>query len=533
MKTRPTMTTIAVWTLMVASAAAGAGTLGSAYSKGKLVGTGDPVTPTVVMTGPTQQFVAYHTIGANFAPGDTKACGARGLYTDGTSSANLTFSPSTKSVTLDRAYNKPGLHGVTVNGFKHSNLPECANSASTTFIIEDGMTKKPMAFAPVIQELVGQKPAKPGANTGAMTPAALAQPAASPINAKAIVHKLVLMGGAVYSAGAVPLNSTISVNGLASTCLLTYTVTTANEGPGAINFELFRANLNGGTASAAPFDYNPGTVTIANGGKFHAAVTARTDSANQCTGQASADFEVKPPPAPKANYGSMVTKIVSVVDTSTYWIVNVHGSGSATCNYHLRTLSLPEKALLSDNAMVYVSGNIDVGKGSLTVQKPAANHGVRFEVYESSSDKVDNKGCLGEPSLELNVIPVKLDVAIALPSPLPKPGTITGLTILGQSFAVGQAINANLSATGVSCGYTIKARPLPFINLNNDIPLASKTYGKTNMDWDLSNLGQALTPGNWTVFIQPALPGELAPGELSCVLPPAGKAQVFFTVKPS
>ncbi len=368
----------------------------------------------------------------------------------------------------------------------------------------------------------------------AVAPATRVQTSVNPILVKAAVQKLVLKGGALYPAGAVPLYATISLNGNASPCLLTYNVTTANEGSGAINFELFRADLNGGSDSANAIEYNPGVVTIANGGKFRAHVTARPDSSNQCTGQASADFEVKPPPASKPNYGSMVTKIVKVVDNNTHWIVNVQGSGSATCNYHLRTLSLPEKTLLSDTAMLYVSGNIDEGKGSLTVQKPAANHGVRFEVYESSTDKVDNKGCLGEPSLELNVAPVKLDVAIAVatPTPLPKPGTITDLTISGQSYAAGQAIDATLYATGVSCGYTIKARPLPFINLKDDIPLSSRTYGKTQVQWNLSNLGQALTPGKWTVFIQPAMQGELAAGELSCVIPPAGKGQVFFTITP-
>ena len=358
--------------------------------------------------------------------------------------------------------------------------------------------------------------------------------AQTPINAKATINKLSLKGGAVFPAGSVGLYSTISLSGQTSTCMLTYTVTTANEGTGAINFELFRANFNGGFENAASTEYNPGAITIAQGGKFRAAITARSESGNLCNGNASADFEVKPPPAPTPNFGSMVTKIVSVVDTSTYWIVNVHGSGSATCNYHLRTLSLPDKTPLSDNAMVYVSGNIDVGKGSLTVPKPAPNHGVRLEVYESTTDKADNKGCLGEPSLELNVAPVKLDVAIAVatPTPLPTPGTLTNLTISGQSYAAGQTIDATLSATGVSCAYTIKARPLPFINLSDDIPLSSRTYGKNQIQWNLNNLGQALTPGKWTVFLQPAMQGELKPGELSCAIPPAGKGQVFFTITP-
>lgn len=165
-------------------------------------------------------------------------------------------------------------------------------------------------------------------------------------------------------------------------------------------------------------------------------------------GQASTDFEVKPPAAPTPSFGSMVTNIVKVTDNNTLWIVNVNGSGNATCDYHLRTLSLPDGTPLSDNPMQYVPGNIDIGKGSLTVQKPAPGHGVRFEVYQSDADKVGNKGCLGQPNLELN------------------------------------------------------------------------------------NLGQTLTPGKWTVIFQPAMPGELAPGEVSCLIPLAGKGQVFFEIQP-
>jgi hypothetical protein len=378
-----------------------------------------------------------------------------------------------------------------------------------------------------------------GASAGAATPEngrstgkTVAPPGTTQFIAKASVQTLVLKGGALFPAGSVPLNSTISLNGPTSQCGLFFTVVTANEGPGAINTELFRQSFGSAFGANPVVNYNAGVVTIAIGGKFRAVVSAMPGSDNQCMGQASADFEVKPPAAPTPSFGSMVTKIVNVTDNNMLWIVNVNGSGNATCNYHLRTLSLPDGTPLSDNPMQYVPGNIDIGKGSLTVQKPAPGHGVRFEVYQSDSDKVGNKGCLGQPSLDLNVAaPQKLSVVVALPKP-PVPGKIIDLTLPGQSFALGQPVYAMLSATGDSCGYTIKAHPLPFIEIHNDIPLASKTYGKTQISWNLNNLGQALTPGKWTVFIQSALPGELAPGEVSCLIPPAGKGQVFFEIQP-
>jgi hypothetical protein len=516
---------------LLAAPPAQAGTLSGASST--LNGVSTTTSPPKITTQ-GQILQIKHMMGVAYYGPDKNpnfACNAKLEYSDGTASEMVAVKYPMEAVGRMRQYTKPGKYSVSLTGVAHNGLVACLGSATTTLTIEDGLPKAPPAPA-----TPGGPPAgKPGAaNPAAAVTAPGAQAALqgmTPINLKAKVKQVVLRGGSLFSPGTVSMYSTISVDKPDNNCLLDFSVTTLNGGADALNVELMNFKINGGNfATATSTEFNPGTLTFTTQGKFRVTVKARTDVESHCTGSASADFEIKrqkiggdapATPAPAPNYGSFISK-VTAVEKPDSWDITVQGNGEASCKYHVRAWTLPEMSIFKEQAMVYEKNVTGAGKGFMTVPKQGAKN-VLIETVQEAEDKVDNKGCLGMPKLEL------LPTPAAVMPPKPKKGVITGLSVAKATYAPGEPIPSTLKMQGDNCSFVFRVRKLPFINLSDDVVFAAKTQ---SIEWDLNNLGQTLPAGKWTVISQPGTE-VMGPGEIRCELAPtAGSGQVFFTVAP-
>jgi hypothetical protein len=520
MKTLNILAAAGALALLCAGPLAHAGTLSGASST--LNGVSTTTSPPKITT-PGQVLQIKHLMGVAYYGPDKNpnfACNAKLEYSDGTAPEMVSVKYPMEAVGRMRQYTKPGKYTVSLTGVAHNGLVACLGSASTTLTIEDGLPQAPAG--------------KPGAANSAatmMAPGAVqALQGMVPVNLKAKVKQVVLRGGSLFSPGTVPLYSTIFLDKPDNNCLLDFSVTTLNTGADALNVELMNHKLSGNFATAASTEFNPGTLNFPNQGKFRVTVKARTDVESHCTGSAFADFEIKrqkiggdaaPTPAPAPNYGSFLSK-VTAVEKADSWDVTVQGNGEASCKYHVRAWTLPEMSIFKEQAMVYEKNVVGAGKGFMTVPKQGAKN-VLIETVQENEDKVDNKGCLGTPKLELVPTP-----AAVLP-PKPKKGVITGLSVAKATYAPGEPIPSTLKVQGDNCSFVFRVRKLPFINLSDDVVFAAKTQ---SLEWDLNNLGQTLPAGKWTVISQPGTE-VMAPGEIRCELAPtAGSGQVFFTVAP-
>ncbi|CAN5710399.1 hypothetical protein BH11PSE12_BH11PSE12_34540 [soil metagenome] len=501
MKNFKIIATAAACVLITTSSFAGAATLSGGFS------TPNPVK----ITAPNQIMTIKHTLGVSYYNNEKFACGAKIEYGNGDAAENISIKYPTAEIVRTKTYNKPGPFHVNMSGFAHSGLVACLGSATTTVIIENGI---PL-------------PAKSGGIKAMEAPAG--QPVL-PINSKAKLVQVVLKKNE-FSPGAAWLYSTIYLNKADPNCLVDFTVTTTNTGSNAINLELMKTSF-GGVWATASTEYNPGTLNLTSTGKYRVTVKARTDVAdNHCTGSVSTDFEVKrmklfgaAAPTPNPTYGSMITKITSVNKPGA-WDITVHGSGDKDCKYHVNLWSLPEMSIFKSEAMTYKKNAM----ATMTIPKPVPGKGVRVEVMEENDDVVDNKGCLGRPTLDLQVaLPPKgkTDLGDTIK---PKKGLITALTISKKTFALGETIPALLKVQGDSCYFIYKVRKLPWIG--PDVVFDAKADPLKVNDWNLNNLGDTLTAGNWEVFMQ-ASPGPFPPGEVSCEIAPGQGTQVLFTVTP-
>ena len=505
---------------LLAAPLAQAGTLSGASSTLNGVST---TTNPPKLTAPGQVLQIKHMMGVAYYGPDKNvnfACNAKLEYSDGTASEMVPIKYPMDAVGRMRQYTKPGKYTVSLTGVAHNGLVACLGSATTTLTIEDGL---PHAPAP--------KPGAANAAAAVMAPGAQAAiQGMVPVNLKAKVKQVMLRGGNLYSPGTVSLYSTIFLDKPDSNCLLNFSVTTLNTGSDALNVELMSQSLNGGFTTAASTEFNPGTLTFTNQGKFRVTVKARTDVESHCAGSASADFEIKrqkiggdapPVSGPAPNYGSFISKVTAVEKLDS-WDITVHGAGDASCKYHVRAWTLPEMSIFKEQAMVYEKNVLGAGKGLMTVPKQGAKN-VLIETIQDNEDKIDNKGCLGTPKLELVPTPA------AVMPPKPKKGVITGLSVAKATYAPGEPIPSTLKVQGDNCSFVFRVRKLPFINLSDDVVFAAKTQ---SLEWDLNNLGQTLPAGKWTVISQPGSE-VMAPGEIRCeIAPTAGSGQVFFTVAP-
>lgn len=528
MKTLNILAAAGALALLAAGPLAHAGTLSGASST--LNGVSTTTNPPKI-TAPGQILQIKHLMGVAYYGPDKNvnfACNAKLEYSDGTASEMVSVKYPMEAVGRMRQYTKPGKYTVSLTGVAHNGMVACLGSATTTLTIEDGLPKAPPPATPA-------SPAgKPGAANQAavmMAPAAQAGiQGMAPINLKAKVKQVVLRGGSLFSPGTVPLYSTITLDKPDNNCQLEFSVTTLNTGGDSLNVELMNQKLNGAFATAASTEFNPGSLNFPSQGKFRVTVRARPDVETHCTGAATADFEIRRQkiggdapsvPAPAPNYGSFISK-VSAVEKADAWDITVHGAGDASCKYHVRAWTLPEMSIFKEQAMVYEKNVLAAGKGLWTVPKQGAKN-VLIETVQEAEDKVDNKGCLGMPKLELKPTP-----APVLP-PQPKKGVITGLSVAKATYAPGEPIPSTLKVQGDNCSFVFRVRKLPFINLSDDVVFAAKTQ---SLEWDLNNLGQTLPAGKWTVISQPGNE-VMGPGEIRCELAPtAGSGQVFFTVAP-
>ncbi|MFS2033503.1 hypothetical protein ACEN8I_05695 [Polaromonas sp. CT11-55] len=503
---------------LLAACPARAGTLSGASST--LNGVSTTTSPPKI-TAPGQVLQIKHMMGVAYYGPDKNpnfTCNAKLEYSDGSAPEMVPIKYPMDAVGRMHQYTKPGKYTVSLTGVAHNGLVACLGWASTMLTIEDGLPQAPTG--------------KPGAGNPA---AAMMAPGAQaalqgmvPINLKAKVQQVVLRGGSVFSPGTVSLYSTIFLDKPDANCALEFSVTTLNTGSDALNVELMNMKLNGAFANAASTEFNPGTLNFPNQGKFRVTVRARPDMETHCSGAASADFEIKrqkmggdPAPVPVPSYGSFISK-VTAVEKADAWDITVHGSGDASCKYHVRAWTLPEMSIFQEQAMVYEKNVTAAGKGFWTVPKQGAKN-VLIETVQDNEDKVANKGCLGTPKLELVPTPA------AVFPPKPKKGVIMGLSVAKATYAPGEPIPSTLKVQGDNCSFVFRVRKLPFINLSDDVVFAAKTQ---SLEWDLNNLGQTLPAGKWTVISQPGTEA-MAPGEIRCeIAPVAGSGQVFFTVAP-
>ena len=365
-----------------------------------------------------------------------------------------------------------------------------------------------------------------------MTPGAnLAAQGMVPINSKAKLVQVTLKGGNLFSPGTVPIYLTIAINKPDNNCLLNVSVNTLSEGPDALNVELLSASLNGGNfANVTSGEMNAGVLNFPNTGKYRVTVRARTEVESHCTGSVSTDFEIKrqnlnlapatPPPPPPAT----LTQI-TVNDQPNGYAVTVVGTGNQSCQYVLTAKAAPSNDQIFKLMMVYETGVYGEGKGYVLIPKPLYGYFVNVETSYNPPEKTGLQNCVGQPKLV-----IKLPGAPSAPG-MVKKGTITHVTAYKTSYALGENIPAVLTATGDACRFQRRVRKLPFINLSDDIVFESKTNPLKLNDWNLNNLGQLLSAGNWTIFAQPILAG-VAPGEVNCTVASGGAAQVFLTVTP-
>ena len=367
-----------------------------------------------------------------------------------------------------------------------------------------------------------------------MTPAAntLAAQGMVPINSKAKLTQVALKGGNVFSPGNVSIYLTIAINKPDNSCLLNVSVNTLNEGTDALNVELLSAQLNGGNfANVTSAEMNAGVLNFPNTGKYRVTVRARTDVESHCTGAVTTDFEIKrqslnlapalpsPPPPPAA-----LTNI-TVNDQPNGYAVTVIGGGNQSCQYVLTAKATPSNDQIFKLMMVYEKGVYGEGKGYVLIPKPLYGYTVNVETSYNPPEKTGLQNCGGQPKLE-----IKLPGAPSAPG-APKKGTITHVTAGKSTFALGESIPPLFTSTGDACRFQWRVRKLPFINLSDDVVFESKTNPLKLNDWNLNNLGQPLTAGNWTIFAQPILTG-VAPSEVNCTVASGGAAQVFLTVTP-
>lgn len=484
--------------LITASACAGAATLGGGFS------TPNPVK----ITTANQIMTITHTLGVSYANNEKFACGAKIEYANGDAAENISIKYPTDKIVRTKTYKKPGPFQVNMSGFAHSGLVACLGSATTTVIIENGI---PL-------------PAKNGGITAMEAPAG--QPV-QPVNSKAKLTQVVLKES-VFSPGQIGLYPTIYLDKADKNCSFDFTVTTINSGTDAINLTLMKTYYS----NHWQLNYNqyiPPVLNLTSTGNYRVAVTARNDADSQCTGTVSADFEVKrmklfvaaAPPSP--TYGSMITKITSA-DRPGAWDITIHGSGDKDCKYHVNLWSLPEMSIFKSEAMTYKKYAL----ATMTIPRPAPGKGVHVEVMEENDDIVDNKGCLGRPTLDLKVaLPPKgkTDLGDTIK---PKKGLITALTISKKTFALGEAIPAIIKVQGDSCYFIYKIRKLPMTGPDVVFDNVLADPSKVN-EMNLNNLGDTLTAGNWEIFMQ-ASQGPLAPGNVSCEIAPGQATQVTFTV---
>jgi hypothetical protein len=516
MKTFNNIAFVLALTLMASGTLAQAGTLSGAVST--LNGVSTTTSPPKI-SAPNQVLQIKHVFGVAYYGPDKNAnftCGAKLEYSDGSPSEMVPVKFPMDGVGRMRQYTKPGKYTASLSGAAYNGYVACLGSASTTLTIEDGL--------PHVSGKGGGV-----ATTITMPAAQQAIQGMTPIDFKSKVKQVVIRGGNVFAPGSVSLYSTISLDKPDSNCLLEMSVLTANQGSDALNVEIMKntASFGGGTGTSN--DYNPGMLNFSNTGKFRLQVRARTDVENHCTGTAFADFEIKrqkmggdtSAPIPAPAFGSFISKITAV-ESANSWGITVHGSGNASCNYYVRTWILPQMSIFGEQAMVYEKNVLGAGKGMMTVAKQGDSN-VLVETLVRPEDKVDNKGCLGTPSLELKPTPAPVS------PPQPKKGTVMGLSVPKIEFALGEPIPGLLKLQGDNCHFVFRVRKLPFIEYNDDVVFAVHTKSLT---WDLNNLGQTLPPGKWTVISQPGNEA-LNPGEIRCEIGGgAGVGQVIFTVLP-
>ena len=216
---------------------------------------------------------------------------------------------------------------------------------------------------------------------------------------------------------------------------------------------------------------------------------------------------------------------INVNDQPNGYAVSMVGNGNPSCQYVLTAKATPSNDQLFKLMMVYEKGVVADGKGYVLIPKPLYGYTVNVETSYNPPEKTGLPNCTGLPKLE-----IKLPGAPSAPG-APKKGTITHVTASKTTFALGESIPATLTSTGDACRFQWRVRKLPFINLSDDFIFESKTNPLKLNDWNLNNLGQPLTAGNWTIFAQPILTG-VAPGEVNCSIASGGAAQVFLTVTP-
>lgn len=456
-----------------------------------------------------------HIFAVGYYNNEKFSCGARLESSDGTAAKNVTLTQATtaKQVVEERQYKNPGVYKVTLSGFAWGNYKACLGSQTSTTEVKAAPAEVKKPAVDVSKQSFDQ--------------------GMSPINTKAKLMKVVLNKNE-FSPGPTSMYSTIYLDKADKNCLLDFTVTTTNSGTDAINLELMRQNINGlGNGTTASSEFNPGTLNFTSTGKYRVTVRARTEVAdNHCTGSVSTDFEVKriklfgaTAPTPNPTYGSMITKITSVNKPGA-WDITVHGSGDKDCKYHVNLWSLPEMSIFKSEAMTYKKYAV----ATMTIPKPVPGKGVHVEVMQENDDVVDNKGCLGRPTLDLQVaLPPKgkTDLGDTIK---PKKGLITALTISKKTFTLGETIPAVLKVQGDSCYFIYKIRKLPMTVPDVIFGNVLANPLKVN-EMDLNNLGDTLTAGNWEVFMQ-ASQGPLAPGEVSCDIAPGQGTRVLFTVTP-
>lgn len=454
-----------------------------------------------------------HIFAVGYYNNEKFSCGARMTSSDGTAAKNYTLTQATtpKQVVEERQYKKAGIYQVTLSGYAWGNYVACLGSQTSTTEVKAAINKKPALDA-------AKKPA---------------DQAMSAVSVKAKLMQVVLKKNE-FMPGTASMYSTIYLDKASQNCRVDFVVKTNNTGTGAINFELMRQSF-GGIWNAASTEYNPGTLELNATGKYRVTVSASTDVAdNQCTGSVGADFEVKRMKLfgnIEANSNDNAT--LTVIKSKNFpnaWEIEVAGTGDKDCKYHVNLWSLPEMSIFKSQAMTYKKGQGGNGLGVMMVEKPAPGKGVRVEAIAENDDKADNKGCLGQPTLDLQVALPPKGKTDAGDTIKPAKGLITGLTIPKKTFVLGETIPAILKLQGDTCHFVYKIRTLPMVG--PDIAWEAQAYSnKPVNDWDLNNLGAPLGVGNWEIFIQPSS-GPLPSGQVGCDIAPGQATRVLFSVTP-
>ena len=165
------------------------------------------------------------------------------------------------------------------------------------------------------------------------------------------------------------------------------------------------------------------------------------------------------------------------------------------------------------------------GKSYVLIPKPLCDYFVNVETSYNAPEKTGLQNCVGKPKLEIKLPGAPSAIGMV------KKGIITHVTADKTSYEPSENIPAVLTSTGDACRFQWRVRKLPFVILSDDIVFKSKTNPLKLNGWNLNDLGQLPSAGNWTIFVQPTLTG-VAPEEVNCTVASGGAAQVFLTLTP-